>query len=149
MNDHTDDQLLATLADALRRADPVPEHVLVGARGAFTWRTIDAELAELVFDSAVETTGVRSADTARQVTFQAADVEIEVMVIDDGERRIVGQLVPPSQATVRLTSGDSVAETASDELGRFTFAGVRPGPVRMSVLDSSGTPLVQTEWVLL
>ncbi len=97
-----DDQLIATLGDAIRRADPVPENVLAGARAAFTWRTIDAELAELVFDSASELTGVRSETSPRQVTFQAPGVEIEVMVIENGQRRIVGQLIPPSEVTIQL-----------------------------------------------
>ena len=106
MNERTDDQLIATLGDAIIHADPVPEHVLAGARAAFTWRTIDAELAELVFDSANELTGVRSEASPRQVTFQAPGVEIEAMVIDNGQRRIVGQLIPPTEATVQLASGE-------------------------------------------
>ena len=149
MNERIDDQLIATLGDAIQHADPVPERVLAGARAAFTWRTIDAELAELVFDSAAELTGVRSEVVPRQVTFQAPGVEIEVMVIDNGQRRIVGQLIPPSEVTVQLASGDSVAETQTDELGRFTFNDVLPGPVRLSVLGSSGEHLVHTEWILL
>ena len=67
-----DDDLLELVGRALRAADPVPERVIEGARAAWTWRTIDEELAELVFDSAAELTGVRSEDTARQVTFQRA-----------------------------------------------------------------------------
>ncbi len=149
MNERTDDQLIATLGDAIRRADPVPENVLAGARAAFTWRTIDAELAELVFDSASELTGVRSETSPRQVTFQAPGVEIEVMVIENGQRRIVGQLIPPSEVTIQLASGDSVAETQTDDLGRFTFDDVQPGPVRLSVLGSSGEDVVHTEWILL
>ena len=43
------------------------DKVVSGARAAWTWRTIDEELAELVFDSAAELTGVRSEDTARQL----------------------------------------------------------------------------------
>ena len=149
MNERIDDQLIATLGDAIQHADPVPERVLAGARAAFTWRTIDAELAELVFDSATELTGVRSESMARQVTFQAPGVEIEVMVIENGQRRIVGQLIPPSEVVVQLTSGDSVDETQTDELGRFTFNDVLPGPVRLAVLGSSGEHVVHTEWVLL
>ena len=93
---------------ALRAAEPVPDHVVDGARAAWTWRTIDEELAELVFDSAVELTGVRSEDTARQLTFRAPGVEIEVMVVDDAARRIVGQLIPPGECAVQLTIGDRV-----------------------------------------
>ena len=88
-----DDELLELVGRALRAVEPVPEHVIAGALAAWTWRTIDAELAELVFDSATELTGVRSRN-ARQVTFQAPGVEIEVMVIDDTIRRIIGQLIP-------------------------------------------------------
>ncbi|MGH9269940.1 MAG: hypothetical protein ACRDZ2_01565, partial [Ilumatobacteraceae bacterium] len=79
----TDDQLQELLGRALRAAEPLPDKVVTGARAAWTWRTIDEELAELVFDSATELTGVRSEDTARQLTFRAPGVEVEVMVVDD------------------------------------------------------------------
>ncbi|HEY3485246.1 MAG TPA: carboxypeptidase-like regulatory domain-containing protein [Ilumatobacteraceae bacterium] len=150
MNDfeQTDDEVLALLGDALQHHEPVPDRVLTGARAAFTWRTIDAELAELVFDSALEGAGVRSDDIARQVTFQAPGVEIEVMLIDDGSRRLVGQLVPATEVTVELTSGDRVSSAHSDRLGRFGFDDIEPGPVRLTVLGSSGERLVHTEWVL-
>jgi hypothetical protein len=144
-----DDDLLNLLGRALRAAEPVPDHVVEGARAAWTWRTIDAELAELVFDSAAELTGVRSEDQARQVTFQAPGVEIEVMVIDDVSRRIVGQLVPPAEMTVELAGGDRVISTRSDRLGRFGFDEVLAGPVRLTVLGEAGEPVVHTEWVLL
>jgi hypothetical protein len=144
-----ENRLLDLLGQALRAHDPVPEHVLDGARAAFTWRTIDAELAELVYDSATESAGVRSTDSTRQVTFQAPGVEIEVMVIENGNRRIVGQLVPPAEVTVQLTSGDTVVDASTDRLGRFTFHDVEPGPVRLTVLGSGGEHLVHTEWVLL
>ena len=67
----SEDELLELVGRALRAAEPVPDHVIAGARAAWTWRTIDEELAELVFDSAAELTGVRSEDTARQLTFRA------------------------------------------------------------------------------
>jgi hypothetical protein len=145
----SDDDIIALVGHALRAAEPVPERVLVGARAAWTWRTIDAELAELVFDSALETTGVRSEDTARQLTFRAPGVEIEVMVVDGTTRRVVGQLIPPSELTVQLTSGDHVAEQPSDRMGRFAFDDVPPGPVRLTILDANGVQTIATEWVLL
>lgn len=148
-DEQRDDELTALLGRALRRAEAVPTRVIDGARAAFTWRTIDAELAELVFDSANELTGVRSEQTARQVTFQAPGVEIEVMVIENGHRRVVGQLVPTQEVTVQLIAGESVTDVRSDHLGQFCFDDVPPGPVRLSVLGSSGENLVQTEWVLL
>ncbi len=145
----SEDELLDLVGRALRAAEPVPDHVIAGARAAWTWRTIDQELAELVFDSAAELTGVRSEDTARQLTFRAPGVEIEVMVVDDVSRRIVGQLIPPGAFSVQLMVGDTVLEEATDRLGRFTFEGVAPGPVRITVIDAERSHVVSTEWVLL
>jgi hypothetical protein len=146
----SDDELLALVGRALRAADPVPERVVEGARAAWIWRTIDEELAELVFDSAAELTGVRSEETARQLTFRSPGLEIEVMVVDPASRRIVGQLIPPGTVTVQLlTSDDQVREETTDRLGRFTFDAVAPGPVRLAVVDTSGAHVVTTEWTLL
>jgi len=142
-----DDEMLELLGRALRTAEPVPDRIVHAARGAWTWRTIDEELAELVFDSAVESSGVRSEDTARQLTFRAPGVEIEVMVIEGGGRRLVGQLVPPQVATVLLATDDGVVEQSADALGRFTFDSHGPGPVRLTVRTDGGS--VSTEWVLL
>ena len=75
---------------------------------------------------------MRSEDIARQVTFQAPGVEIEVMVIDDTTRRIIGQLIPGAEMTVELHGGDRVLTTRSDSLGRFGFDEVLPGPVRLT-----------------
>ena len=144
----SDDELLALVGRALRTADPVPDRVLEGARAAWTWRTIDDELATLVFDSAAELTGVRSEDTARQLTFRAPGMEIEVMVVDEATRRVVGQLVPPGSFTITLLVGDAELTHPSDRLGRFSFDEVAPGPVRLVVTDPDGTAVVSTEWVL-
>jgi hypothetical protein len=144
----SDDELLATLGRALDAADPVPESVLVGARAAFTWRNIDTELAQIVFDSNSELAGVRSEDINRQVTFEAPGVEIEVMVVENGNRRLVGQLVPPVERTVELVGSDSVLSVDTDRLGRFDFDDIAPGPVRIVVRGADGERLVQTEWVL-
>ena len=81
-------------------------------------------------------------------TFRAPGVEIEVMVIENGTRRLVGQLVPPAMHTVQLVGADAVHSVESDRLGRFTFDVLEPGPVRLAVLAADGTRLVQTEWVL-
>ena len=45
-------------------ADLVTDRQREAARAAFTWRTVDAELAELLHDSALESAAVRGADDA-------------------------------------------------------------------------------------
>ena len=149
MNEHiSDDELVEAIKTGLEQTDPVPMSAVEAAKAAFTWRTIDAELAELVYDSA-ETglVGVRG-EGARQVTFRSPGVEIEVMVTDERERRIVGQLVPPQQATVEALTSGGIREQGSDSLGRFSFEGIVPGPVKLSVETADGGTVV-TEWTIL
>jgi hypothetical protein len=148
MSTESDDTLQELLGSALRHAEPVPEHVLESARGAFTWRTIDEELAALVFDSATELTGVRDRGEARQLTFQGPGIEIEVMVSDPTTRRIVGQLVPAQTAAVELEAASGTITGTADHLGRFTIDGVPAEPVRLGVRVAGGVT-VTTDWVVL
>lgn len=149
MSEHiTDDELVEAIKAGLELTDPVPESALEAAKAAFTWRTIDAELAELVYDSAeAGLVGVRG-ESARQVTFRSPGVEIEVMVMDERVRRVVGQLVPPQQATVEVHTSEGVREQGTDSLGRFSFEGIAPGPVKLSVQTAGGGTVV-TEWTII
>jgi hypothetical protein len=144
-----DDRLLELLSQALEQQNPLTERAREGAYAALTWRTVDAELAALSYDSAMElSTGARSDEVARQLTFATDSLEIEIMVAAEGPR-LVGQLVPPSVAAVTLTRGGEVLETTSDDLGRFGFDLTGAGPTRISVARGPGQPAVETEWVVL
>lgn len=144
-----DDRLIDELASALDATDPVPERFIEAAKESFTWKTIDIELAELVFDSAEsELVGVRGVDATRQVTFQAPGFEIEVAIISDGTRRLVGQVVPAHEGTVELHFGEQSVSTASDNLGRFSFEDVPLGPISLRIELADGA-VVQTAWTLV
>ncbi|HEY7565404.1 MAG TPA: hypothetical protein VIA81_10820 [Acidimicrobiia bacterium] len=148
MNDLSKEDLLSVLGKALERTDPVPEWVTEASRSAYTWLTIDAELAELVFDSARDgLAGVRAEVLERQMTFRAPGVEIEVMMVGES-RQLVGQVVPPQVATVILSSSDYIGEKTTDEVGRFEFDRVNPGRVRLTVRTVDGRT-VSTEWVVV
>lgn len=144
----TDDQLVEDLARGLEQVDPVPTEVTEFAKAAFAWRTLDAELAELVYDSSQEElAGVRSDTTARQLTFRAPGVEIEVVMMSDDARRLIGQLVPPQQATVELRYKDRVQSVESDHLGRFTFHDLPVGPISIRCITEGS--VVQTDWMIV
>lgn len=144
-----DDELLEVLGHVLDTVDPVPPQVTEYAKAGFGWRNIDAELAELVYDSATEDlVGVRSEGEARQVTFRAPGVEIEVAVLAEDTRRIVGQLVPPQSATIELRYAQERQTTRSDSLGRFTFHDVPTGPISLRC-DLGGDQSVQTDWLIV
>lgn len=148
MTDIADEErLLDELATALEVSDPIPDHVLAAAKEAIFWRTVDAELARLVFDSSVDTvSSVRGTETARQVTFRSPGIEIEIMITDGTSRRLIGQLIPPQPAEAELRFGDEVRSTPTDRLGRFSFVDVPPGPIQLAVRSATG-PQVVTEWL--
>jgi hypothetical protein len=54
-----DDQLEHELRRLAAGLDPAPPELVQAAADAFSWRNIDAELAELVFDSLLNTTRQR------------------------------------------------------------------------------------------
>jgi hypothetical protein len=120
--------------------DPVPQLLEDGARAAFTWRTVDAELAELMRDSAEaeEEAGslVRGGHGPRQLSFESPrlGIELEVTATGPRERRLEGQLLPPAAATVTVERpGEDGLSVQADELGRFVLDGLRAGVVRLHV----------------
>lgn len=153
-----DEALTEALIAAVRRHDPVPPSVLEAARAAFAWRTIDADLAELEYDSLFDAptlVGVRGLPGPRLVTFEAADVCVEVEVHEvGGLRRLIGQIVPPQPGIVTVRYKDGNAGVDADDLGRFQVPDVSAGPVSLQCrlapdADGPGERVVETEWVVL
>jgi hypothetical protein len=149
-----DEELLQELRAAARRFDPPPDAVLEAARASLTWRTIDAELAALEFDSVVDlaTTAVRSSEGPRLLTFAAPGLSIEVEVSPIGPRRqLVGQLVPAQPARIDVRHAGGVTTVRADQLGRFGADAISAGPVslRCHLGDSPSSLPVVTEWIPL
>ena len=75
------EDLLAELRVAGLVVDPVPERVTFAAKASLAWRTIDAELAELTYDSVLDDDRlslVRGATAARMLTFSAGELTVDV-----------------------------------------------------------------------
>jgi hypothetical protein len=154
-----DDALLAQLRHVVGQVDPVPEAVQIAARAAIEWRTLDAELAALVHDSAVEEAALAirgaAATAPRALTFEAGDltIEVEAETVDEaGGLCLVGQLLPPQAADVTVRHGDELVAVRADERGRFAAYGVARGPVslRCRLDDQTGTSrLVETAWLTI
>ena len=153
MTDANEDSALETeLRRLAARLDPVPPELVQGAIDAFSWRDIDAELAELVFDSlldADQATLVRGPAERRMVSFKTAEltVDLEVTVAGTG-RDVLGQISPPRAATVEIRQRGRTVIADADELGRFGSASLRAGPMSMRVTAAvSGRPPVVTDWL--
>jgi hypothetical protein len=150
-----DDRLLDDLRATASSHDDIPPGVLDAARAAFTWRTIDAELADLAtltFDSDTtdrELAGVRGTVEARLLSFEGAEGALEVeLTVEAAEVRFVGQILPAAAATVFVDDPSGTTDVSASPNGRFDARIATIGPVRLRVVVD-GRPLVRTEWIIL
>lgn len=139
----------ADLRAAAAMFDPVPPWLESAAIDAFDLLQIDAELAELVFDSRLEQAVVRGDSDVRLLTFQTGDTLIDVELSGSGNaRRLVGNLVPAGPARVEIRSPRGTVEVLVDELGRFAAA-LTAGPFSLICRWPQHAPeqVVVTDWV--
>ncbi|WP_410635331.1 hypothetical protein [Amycolatopsis sp. cmx-4-83] len=146
----TDDELMEVLRAAATQADPVPDLVLRQARAALSTRDLDAELAELAFDSDLVEAGAVRADgeDVRLLSFESARVTVELQV-EYGSGRV------SLRGLITGATGDAVIEVAGETHTRpigpegwFTAAGLPRGATRVSVTAADGTT-VTTGWASL
>lgn len=126
---------------------PVPDEVLGAAKAAWTWRTVDAELAELLEE---ETLAVRS-DTATGFAYAVSGVIIDVaqegstvlgqVSVDDGDPAGVAVLVE----VVAPEGKRHAVEAEVDSAGGFR-AVVPDGRVRVAVTLPDGRRMI-TPWL--
>ena len=144
------DELEAELRRLAARVDPVPPELLRGAVEAFAWRDIDAELAELVFDSLAELDEavlVRGSPERRMLSFAGGGLTIDVEVTATGPARtVMGQIVPPRRGQVDLRRPGDTVTIEADELGRFRSGPLAPGPLSLRLRTEEGAPVV-TDWL--
>jgi hypothetical protein len=151
MNADPNDELLDELRTVLRRTDPVPAEVTDFAKAALGLRRLDAQLAELLQDSALESESpalARGTADVRSLTFRSAELTIDVDIQGD---MLLGQLAPPPAAAtveLQLENRDVGASADVDTLGRFRLALAGDGRFRLRVLRP-GTSVVETSWFSL
>jgi hypothetical protein len=147
--DQEEVEIMSLLRRGLDQSDPVPPDVTHFAKAALSWRTIDAELAQLSYDSIDQTTSnmVRSTASARIVGFETGEWMID-LEHDAATRELRGQIQPAGSLEVELHLVGTVLVTGTDELGRFFFDGVEAGPVAL-VIRVEGGETVKTEWIVL
>ena len=150
-----DELLMAELRALFAGVDPVPPLVSDTAKASHGWRRLDADLAELLSDSALEeepfalTRG--SGAPVRAVTFSSTELTIDIEVhVDDQGRTLLGQLSPPAPATIEIqTMAEAPFSAEADRLGRFLVRLPAGGPIRLRVLGEDGRagPPVETSWI--
>jgi hypothetical protein len=143
-----DDRLLAALGDAVRARQAVPDAFVELGKGAYAWHHIDAELAQLTYDSKLDRTAAVRSQTAsiRALGFTSAHQSIEVEVTEDC---LLGQVTPPRAGTLEAqTSAGASTETTVDEIGCFAVDPIPASPFRLRFRAADGTDVL-TGWVTL
>lgn len=144
-----DQRLFDDLAEAVRATAPLADAIAEYGKGAYAWRTVDRDLlrASLSFDSSLERAPERRAGPGdpRVLTFTAAPLSLELEVTPD---QVVGQVVPPSAAEIRVETTDGVTfDVAADDIGFFVLPNVPHGTIRLHC-DTPVARLV-TDWICL
>lgn len=147
----SDQQLIEELANALRAGDLVPRDFIEAGNGSFAWRTIDAELAALTYDSAASpdlaaaTTRAEPANL-RALTFATNDLTIELEISEDAIR---GQFVPPRHGEIEVEMRDRKCPqntAVADDVGYFVIRPVPTAPFRLRC-HVGGATIVFTGWI--
>jgi hypothetical protein len=147
-----DDELMDRLGEALRAAEAVPPDFIAMGKATFAWRGIDAELAELTFDSARHEEDPMARTRAETASLRAMIFRAETLriTIDLGftEDAVQGQLAPPRPGEAHVTEqAGPTFVVPIDDLGGFTVRPRPTSPFRL-LLRTTGTALdVVTDWI--
>ena len=151
VSDGWDDEVLLTaLRQAVHARRAVPAEFVAAGKNAFTWHNIDAELAQLTYDSSRDADLVANtraeAASIRSLTFRSANMTIELEVSQDS---LIGQIIPIQAGTIRILHRDS-PETAvtADEIGCFSIHPIPSGPFRLHCRTEVGVDAF-TGWITL
>ena len=143
-----DDQLLAALGGAVRARQAVPDAFVDMGKGAYAWHRIDAELAQLTYDSGtVRIAAVRSETASvRALSFASAHLSMELEVTEDC---LLGWVIPSRAGTLEAQTGAGAStETTVDEIGCFAVDPIPASPFRLRFRAAGGTDVL-TGWVTL
>lgn len=151
-----DETLLRRLREVARtHAQVIPAQSVAAARAAFTWRTVDDELARLGYDSALESAelaGVRGTGP-RLLTFEAPGVAIDLELSSGATgAQLQGQATGNvARLEIQRPDGAGNQPVEIDDTGSFRIRDIDPGVIRLRCLLGNGgaARIVSTEWVAI
>jgi len=139
-----DEQLLAALREALGADEAVPPEFIELGKNAYAWHNIDAELAQLTYDSSHEPDRALSlraeAASIRALTFTSAHLTIELEVSEDS---VLGQVIPAQPGMIEIQGRDAaIASTEADEVGCFLIRPIPDSPFRLRFRTADDTDIL-------
>jgi hypothetical protein len=145
-----DERLLTALGEAMRARQAVPAWFVEMGKNAFAWHNIDAELAQLTYDSNVDRReeAVMRSETAsiRALTFTSDHLSVELEVTG---HLLLGQIIPPRTGTLEIhTRAGEISSVEVDEMGCFAVDLVPDSPFRLRCRTSDGIDVL-TGWITI
>ena len=143
-----DEPLLAALGEAMRARQAVPDSFVDMGKIAYAWHNIDAELAQLTYDSSREPAAGLRSETAsiRALTFTSAHLSLELEVT---EGSLLGQVIPQQAGTLETqTRAGTTISTPVDEIGCFAVEPIPASPFRLRYRTADGADVL-TGWITL
>jgi hypothetical protein len=145
-----DERLLGALREAIRARQAVPSWFIETGKNAYAWHNIDAELAQLTYDSERDrrrAAVMRSeAASIRALTFTSAQLSMELEVTEDC---LLGQIIPPRHGTIEAqTRTGAVTTIPVDEIGCFAVDPIPASPFRLHCRTADGADVL-TGWITL
>ena len=149
-NGWDDERLLAALGEAMKASEAVPSWFVETGKNAYAWHNIDAELAQLTYDSNVDRreAAVMRSETAsiRALTFTSPHVSLELEVT---ENSLLGQIIPPRAGLLEIhTRTGEITTTEVDEIGCFAVDPIPDSPFRLRCRTADGTGVL-TGWITI
>jgi hypothetical protein len=143
-----DEELLAALRESIRARLAVPPEFINAGKNAYAWHNIDAELAQLTYDSTRDAARSMRSEKAsiRALSFTSVHVSIELEVTEDS---LLGQVIPPRSGTIEVQpKAGSTLSVPVDEIGCFAVDPLPASPFRLRLRTEDGTDVL-TGWVTL
>ena len=147
-----DEEVLAALQQAMRAERAVPPEFIEAGKNAFAWHNIDAELAQLTYDSSrdQDTVAAMRSEVAsiRALTFTSPRLSLELEVASNS---LLGQIVPPRAGTLEVHTTAGVTSSSVhevDEIGCFSVDPIPSSPFRLRCRMEDGTDVL-TGWITL
>ena len=154
-DDWDDERLLAALSEAMAARQAIPSWFVETGKNAYAWHSIDAELAQLTYDSSTGdfstgqtrcATGRSELAVIRAMNFTSAHLSVELEVT---ETCLLGQISPPQSGTIETQTGaGATTSTPLDEVGCFAIDPIPASPFRLRCRTADGTDVL-TGWITL
>ena len=147
-NGWDDERLLVALSEAMKARQAVPSWFVETGKNAFAWHNIDAELAQLTYDSYEDQRepALMRSETAsiRALTFTSDHLSLELEVT---ETSLLGQIIPPGAGVLEIhTRAGEISTTEVDEVGCFAVDPIPESPFRLRCRSADGTDVL-TGWI--